>query len=99
MKQDGVCLFERKQDGRRVYYRYSDPNFTINAQPLTEEEATQLRSVIIMLNRFKGLPSNEWGEEVISNLEWRFGLRGKNENILGFEQIPHLKGLNFYLTL
>ena len=25
---------ERKQDGRRVYYRYSDPDFTINAQPL-----------------------------------------------------------------
>lgn len=86
---------ERKQDGRRVYYRYSDPNFTINAQPLTEEEATQLRSVIITLNRFKGLPSNEWVEEVISNLEWRFGLREKNENILGFEQNPYLKGLNF----
>ena len=94
--ETGWCVpLERKQDGRRVYYRYSDPNFTINAQPLTEEEATQLRSVIIMLNRFKGLPSNEWVEEVISNLEWRFGLRGKNENILGFEQIPHLKGLNF----
>ena len=34
-------------------------------------------------------------EEVISNLEWRFGLREKNENILGFEQNPYLKGLNF----
>lgn len=42
---------ERKQDGRRVYYRYSDPDFTINAQPLTEDEARQLRSVIITLRR------------------------------------------------
>ena len=32
---------ERKQDGRRVYYRYRDPDFTINAQPLTEEETRQ----------------------------------------------------------
>ena len=85
---------ERKQDGRRVYYRYSDPDFTINAQPLTEDEARQLRSVIITLRRFRGLPSNAWVDEVISNLEWRFGLRGKQENMIGFEQNPYLKGLN-----
>lgn len=85
---------ERHQDGRRVYYRYSDPDFTINAQPLTDEEANQLRAVIVTLGRFRGLPSNAWVDEVISNLEWRFGLRGKNENIIGFEQNPFLKGLN-----
>ena len=85
---------ERHQDGRRVYYRYSDPNFTINTQPLTEEEANQLRAVIVTLGRFRGLPSNAWIDEVISNLEWRFGLRGKKENIIGFEQNPFLKGLN-----
>ena len=85
---------ERHQDGRRVYYRYSDPDFTINAQPLTEEEANQLRAVIVTLGRFRGLPSNAWIDEVISNLEWRFGLRGKKENIIGFEQNPFLKGLN-----
>ena len=85
---------ERKQDGRRVYYRYRDPDFTINAQPLTEDEARQLRSVIITLRRFRGLPSNAWVDEVISNLEWRFGLRGKQENMIGFEQNPYLKGLN-----
>lgn len=85
---------ERKQDGRRVYYRYSDSDFTINAQPLTEDEARQLRSVIITLRRFRGLPSNAWVDEVISNLEWRFGLRGKQENMIGFEQSPYLRGLN-----
>lgn len=85
---------ERKQDGRRVYYRYSDPDFTINAQPLTEDEARQLRSVIITLRRFRGLPSNAWVDEVISNLKWRFGLRGKQENMIGFEQNPYLRGLN-----
>ena len=85
---------ERKQDGRRVYYRYRDPDFTINAQPLTEEEARQLRSVIITLRRFRGLPSNAWVDEVISNLEWRFGLRGKQENMIGFEQNTYLRGLN-----
>lgn len=33
-------------------------------------------------------------DEVISNLEWRFGLRGKQENMIGFEQNPYLRGLN-----
>lgn len=91
---DWSVPLERKQDGRRVYYRYRDPDFTINAQPLTEDEARQLRSVIITLRRFRGLPSNAWVDEVISNLEWRFGLRGKQENMIGFEQNPYLRGLN-----
>ena len=44
---------------------------------------------------FRGLPSNEWIEDVISNLEWRFNLKGKSENIIGFEQNANLKGLNW----
>lgn len=48
----------------------------------------------ITLRRFRGLPSNAWVDEVISNLEWRFGLRGKQENMIGFEQNPYLRGLN-----
>jgi predicted DNA-binding transcriptional regulator YafY len=84
---------ERKKDGKKVYYRYKDPDFSINQQPLTDEEAQQLQTVILTLSRFRGLPSNEWVEEVISNLEWRFNLKGKKENVISFEQNPNLKGL------
>lgn len=86
---------ERKKDGKKVYYRYAQSDFSINKQPLTDEEAQQLQTVILTLSRFRGLPSNEWVEEVISNLEWRFNLKGKNENIIGFEQNLNLKGLEF----
>lgn len=88
---------ERKYEGKRTYYRYKDPNFSINEQPLTDQEAQQLRTVIITLSRFRGLPCNEWVEDVISNLEWRFNLRGKghNENVIGFEQNLYLRGLNW----
>lgn len=86
---------ERKKDGKRVYYQYESPDFSINKQPLTDEEAQQLKTVILTLSRFRGLPSNEWVEEVISNLEWRFNLEGKNENVISFEQNPNLKGLEF----
>jgi predicted DNA-binding transcriptional regulator YafY len=50
--------------------------------------------MIITLSRFRGLPSNAWVEELISNLEWRFNLKGKNENIVSFEQNLNLKGLD-----
>ena len=85
---------ERKKDGRKIYYRYEKPDFSINKQPLTDEEAQQLKTVILTLSRFRGLPSNEWVDEVISNLELRFNLKGQNENLIGFEQNPNLKGIN-----
>lgn len=86
---------DRIKDGKKVYYRYSDPEFSINAQPLTDEEAQQLQTAILTLSRFRGLPCNEWIEEVISILELRFNLKGNCENIISFEQNPNLKGLNF----
>ena len=90
---------ERKKDGRKVYYCYEDPDFTINEQPLTDEEAQQLETVIVTLSRFRGIPSNEWVDEVISNLEWRFNLRGSRENIIGFEQNEQLKGLAYLSSI
>lgn len=86
---------ERIKDGKKVYYRYYDSQFTINEQPLTDEEVRQLQTVIVTLGRFRGLPSNEWVEEVISNLEWRFRLNGQTEDIIGFEQNPNLRGLHW----
>jgi predicted DNA-binding transcriptional regulator YafY len=39
-------------------------------------------------------------EEVISNLEWRFNLKGNaDENIIGFEQNFQLKGLTYLNTM
>lgn len=85
---------DRLKDGKKTYYRYSDSDFSINKQPLSDEEAQQLKTVIITLDRFRGLPSNEWVEEIISNLEWRFNLKGNNENVVCFEQNQDLKGLD-----
>lgn len=85
---------DKLKDGKRTYYRYHDRNFTINEQPLTDEEAQQLKTMIITLDRFRGLPCNEWVDEVISNLEWRFNLKGNNEKIISFEQNKNLKGLD-----
>ena len=90
---------ERHKEGRKVYYRYIKSDFTINAQPLTDDEARQLEAVIMTLSRFRGIPSNEWVDEVISNLEWRFNLKKDNRYVIGFDQNEKLKGIHHLSTL
>jgi hypothetical protein len=44
---------DRIRENRKVYFRYTDPNFSINNQPLNSTEEAQLREAILTLNRFK----------------------------------------------
>ena len=86
---------ERYKDGKKTYYRYTDADFSISKQPLTDDEIRQLRTTILTLQRYRNLPCNEWLEEVISNLEYRFNLNGNTNNAIGFEQNPYLKGAEY----
>lgn len=90
---------ERIKDGRNVYFRYDDNEFSINSKPLTDNEMDQLKETVLMLNRFKGLPQFAWMEELLSRLEDKFHLKGKTESLIGFEQNPYLTGLDFLSDL
>lgn len=82
-------------DGKKCFYRYEDRGFSIFNNELSVEEVSTLRSTIEMLGRFRGAPSNAWLEEVISNLEYRFGVKSNTENVVAFDQNELLKGLEF----
>lgn len=86
-------------EGRKCYYRYSDPDFSIFKNELSVEDVNNLRSTIDMLGRYRGLPSNAWLEEIISNLEYRFGIKPNSENLISFEQNDQLKGLEYLSEL
>lgn len=86
-------------EGKKCYYRYSDPDFSIFKNELSVEDVNNLRSTIDMLGRYRGLPSNAWLEEIISNLEYRFGLKPNSENLISFEQNDQLKGLEYLSEL
>ena len=90
---------ERYKDGRKIYYRYSDLDFSINNMPLNEAEAEQLKSALMILSRFKGMPQFAWVEELIPKLEHTFGLNHNSEDIISFDENPYLKGLEFLGTL
>ena len=90
---------EHIADGKRVYYRYSDKNFTINNQPLSKAELDQLKEATYTLARFKGVPSFEWVEEIISKLEDKFQLAENSASVIDFEQNIYLKGLEYLSPL
>lgn len=86
---------ERLTDGKKVYYRYSDKNYSINNQPLTDEEMTQLREMTFLLNRFKGLPQCEWMEELVTNLEDKFKIKGSSKSVISMESNAYAEGLKY----
>lgn len=90
---------EKHKVGKRVYYFYTDPNFTINNQPLTESEALELKETLITLNRFKGLPQFEWIESMTTRLEASFQFGTEANQIIEFDQNEFLKGKEYIKEL
>ena len=87
------ALIDRVKDGRRVYYRYEDPKYTINNQPITDEEMAKLRETMLMLSRFKGLPQFEWMESLLTNLEDKFHLQGASASVISMDGNAYTSGI------
>lgn len=90
---------ERKPIGKKTIFRYYDPKFSISKSPMSQMEAEQLKSAILLLSRFSGAPQFKWLEEIIPQLEHSFGFKGQNENVVAFESNPDLKGLEHFNTI
>lgn len=88
-----------RYEGNKCYYRYSDPNYSIFRNELSTEELSHLRSTIEMLGRYRGTPANEWMEEVVSKLEWRFGVRRQTQNLISFDHNERLRGIEYLSPL
>lgn len=96
MLPDGVYLEALSYEGgKKCYYRYSEPNFSIYKNELSISEIQKLRSTIEMLSKYRGLPSNGWLEEVISHLGIRFGVKSNIENLVSFSQNEQLQGIEY----
>lgn len=91
-------IVTRPIEGRRCYYTYEDPHFSIFSSELSVEEVKNLLSTIDMLGRYRS-PKNAWLEEVISSLELRFGIKANRDKVVSFEQNDQLKGIEFLSDL
>lgn len=86
---------EKYTDGRKAYYRYEDPAFSIQNQPINEYEANQIKSALLILSRFSGTEQFNWVNELIPKLEQAFGLKENTQDLIGFESNIFLTGLEY----
>ena len=99
MLPEDVYLDAKPFQGKKCYYRYSKRNYSIYNNELSAEEVRALHSTIDVLSRFRGAPGNSWLEEIISKLEYRFGIKSNSINPVSFEQNTLLKGLEYLSVL
>ena len=82
------------RDGKRFYYRYSDPDFSIHKQPMNATEAEQLKNALEMLGRFKGIPPFEFVPELTLKLRKTFGLGDTDMESIQFDHNEYLKNID-----
>lgn len=82
------------REGRKIYYRYEDPNFSINNMPLNSFEVHQLQLALDILSQFKGMPQFEWVHELIPKLKQGMIYDNQlNSTIIDFDSNKYLKGI------
>jgi predicted DNA-binding transcriptional regulator YafY len=84
---------DKIRDGKKSYYRYSDPKFSINNKPLNETEAIQIKSALLILARFKGLPQFEWVSEITAKIQSGLEMEEGLGEIISFDSNEYLTGI------
>ncbi len=79
--------------GKKSYYRYLNPSFSINNMPLNDLEVNQLRSAVNILSQFKGMPQFEWIHELVPKLKQGITSEEKMGTIIEFDNNAYLKGI------
>lgn len=90
---------ETEDDGNGFYYRYSEKDFSIFKNGLSENDLSQLRETISILQRFKGMPDLDWMSEIVVKFEDKLKLRGASKSVVGFEENLFYSGLDWFQDL
>lgn len=88
---------ESIKDGKQVYYKYEDENYSIEKSPINPEELEQISDALEIFSRIKGLPNFEWMAELETKL--RDTLEVQSNEIISFDHNPYLKGIEFLQDL
>lgn len=82
---------KRYKEGRKVFFRYDDINFSINNSPLNSAEEHQLKEALLTLSRLKGMPNFAWVDEITTRIN--AGLSNHSSKVIEFDQNQYLKGI------
>ena len=90
---------EAIDDGNGFFYRYSERDFSIFKRGLDRNDLAQLKETILMLQRFKGMPSFDWISELVVKLEDKLDLRGVSKSVVGYDENKSYTGLDWFHDL
>jgi predicted DNA-binding transcriptional regulator YafY len=90
---------ESVKDGKKVFYRYWDPDFSILKKPLSSQEIGQLTEALETMSRLKNLPGFDWIEEIQTKINAGLNLQHSEKKVIDFEVNEFLKGIEFLSTL
>src|SRR5690606_30130239 len=80
------------KEGKKAYYKYDDPNYSITLQQINPIEADLLKNALEVLKRFKGIPQFDFIPELALKLKKTFQLEDI-EHIIFFDQNEYLKNI------
>ncbi|MFV0156089.1 WYL domain-containing protein [Empedobacter falsenii] len=89
---------ESYKDGRKVYYRYDDPEFTIERKPFTNEERLTIENTIELFSRIKGIP----GFDALDSIKTKLTEVKDNQSgnkMIDFEENEFLIGIEHLTPL
>lgn len=86
---------EAFKDGRKSYYRYSDPDYSFMKKDLDASELAVLKDALITMSRIKGLPGFDWVNEMQIQLETALQIDMSQNKIINFESNDYLKGIEY----
>ena len=84
---------ERIRQGKKVYYRYSEADFSIQNQKISDDEIETINSALMVLLRFRGIPQFEWVNEIFPKLQSAYQNEQPKE-VISFDQNEYLVGLD-----
>lgn len=91
---------EQSRDGKRRFYRYANPNYSIWKLDLNEEQLTQLKSVLLMLRQFRNFPQYDLLEDIITQLEQKYKFTlGQTDGVVSFETSDNMDAIRHFGTL
>ncbi len=90
---------EKIKDGKFVYYTYSDKNYSIFKNSLSEDKVEKIKEAIRLLETFKGSPQLNWIYETITHLKNDLKIQSNHQMpFVEFQENPYLQGLEYLET-
>lgn len=96
----GSNVFAELKRGRKRIYRYKLAGFSIVPNEVTTTQLAQIKSILLMLNKFVGKPQFEYLQSIIRELERKYHVEIPNTDaVIHFDGNIYVKGLEHLVPL